>query len=127
MFSRPTSAPRSYVMMLYAGPDTPGPGLRALDDAHMLLAEGHQVLQVFFYGPGVLYAHRNIAFAEETPNLQRAWQELADANNVTLVACSTVADQYGMNPEADIAPGFSAGGLAEFIEQLASADQFKQY
>lgn len=119
------------VLMIYSGPDYFEPGLRAIADARRLTGEGNIIRQVFFYGPATLYGSAHIEFPSGIANLQAEWREFSKATDVPLVICSTAGVQYGVvsepAPQGNLAEGFHAGGLAEFVEQLSHAEQLLQY
>lgn len=121
----------SYVIMLQAAPDDYETGVRALLHAQKLLANGDQLTQVFFYGPGVIYANQYLQFPSGYQDLQKEWQNLAEEYNLPLVVCATVGPQYGLEalsaPAGNLANGFLAGGLAEFIETLANTEHLVQF
>ncbi|WP_194755690.1 DsrE family protein [Aliidiomarina indica] len=121
----------SLVLMIYSGPDYYEPGERALQDAQSFMNDGYIIRQVFFYGPGTLYANEHLEFPSGLLNLQGAWRAFSRNNKVPLVVCSTAGMQYGVRAEpppiGNLAAGFVAGGLAEFVEQLSNADQLHQY
>ncbi|WP_185960664.1 DsrE/DsrF/TusD sulfur relay family protein [Aliidiomarina halalkaliphila] len=125
------AAAHSIVLMIYSGPDYFEPGLRALADARRLTKAGSTIRQVFFYGAATLYGSAHIEFPSGLPNLQEEWRQFSAATQSPLVICSTAGAQYGViaepAPEGNLAEGFFAGGLAEFVEQLSSADQLLQY
>jgi len=119
------------VIMQHAGPDDYASGHAAIAAAQSLVDSGAKVLQVFFYGPGVLYASHHLQFPSGVNNLQQQWLEFATTQHIPLVMCSTVANQYGIQPSAppsgNLAAGFSSGGLTEFMEALSNADTLLQF
>ncbi|EGN75762.1 uncharacterized conserved protein involved in intracellular sulfur reduction [Idiomarina sp. A28L] len=121
----------SYVIMLQAAPDDYLAGQQALQCAQDLVTKGNQLKQVFFYGPAVIYANQFLQGPSGAPNLQEQWRKFSTENNIPLVVCATVGSQYGLEalppPAGNLAEGFVAGGLAEFIETLAKAEHFLQF
>lgn len=119
------------VIMQHAGPDDYTSGHAAIAAAQALVDSGARVLQVFFYGPGVLYASHHLHFPSGVNNLQQQWLEFATTQHIPLVVCSTVANQYGIEPSpapsGSMAAGFSSGGLTEFMEALSTADTLLQF
>ncbi|HLV49239.1 MAG TPA: DsrE family protein [Aliidiomarina sp.] len=120
-----------YLLLVQANPDDTQTGLRALEQAEQLVAQGEQVSQVFFYGQGVLYANCFLSFPSGLPNLQATWQQLSRRYNIPLVVCATVASQYGLEalepPTGNLAEDFHAGGLTEFMSTLANCDTLLQF
>ncbi|MCH8491854.1 MAG: DsrE family protein [Idiomarina sp.] len=119
------------VIMQHAGPDDYASGHAAIAAAQALVDSGAKVLQVFFYGPGVLYSSHYLQFPSGVKNLQQQWLEFATTQHTPLVVCSTVANQYGIEPNVppsgSLAAGFSSGGLTEFMEALSKADTLLQF
>ena len=119
------------VIMQHAGPDDYASGHAAIAAAQALVDSGAKVLQIFFYGPGVLYASHHLHFPSGVNNLQQQWLEFAKTQHIPLVVCSTVANQYGIEPSpppsGSLAAGFSSGGLTEFMEALSTADTLLQF
>ncbi|MFU8783598.1 DsrE/DsrF/TusD sulfur relay family protein [Aliidiomarina sp.] len=119
------------VIMQHAGPDDYASGHAAIAAAQALVDSGAKVLQIFFYGPGVLYASHHLHFPSGVNNLQQQWLEFARTQHIPLVVCSTVANQYGIEPSAppsgSMAAGFSSGGLTEFMAAISTADTLLQF
>lgn len=119
------------VIMQHASPDDYATSKAALVTAQGLVDSGAKVLQIFFYGPGVLYASRHLSFPSGVQNAQQQWREFAVTHDIPLVVCSTVANQYGIEPSAppagSLAVGFSSGGLTEFMEAISHADTLLQF
>ena len=102
----------------------------ALSRARNLLQEGHQIAQVFFYGPSVLLANRLVVPGSNCPDFCSEWRSLAQQYEIPLVACSSIGRSYGLVAEQqdnNIADGFTAGGLSEFISLLAEVDHVEQH
>lgn len=120
-----------YVILIQSGPDNYAVAEDALALAQELIDEKHTLLQVFFYGPGVTFANQYLQMPSGVPDYQAQWLEFAAANDLPLVVCSTVGTQYGLeaqdHPDGNLQPGFSAGGLAEFMEVLEQADHLEQF
>lgn len=121
----------NYLLLVQANPDDTQTGLHALEQAEQLVAQGQHISQVFFYGQGVLYANHFLSFPSGLPNLQAAWQQLSNRHNIPLVVCATVASQYGLEalepPAGNLAEGFHAGGLTEFMSTLVGCDSLLQF
>ncbi|MCC5856511.1 MAG: DsrE family protein [Idiomarina sp.] len=121
----------SYILLMQSGPDQTEQGLHALATAENLIAEGHRITQVFFYGPAVIFGNQFLSFPSSLDDLQQRWRQLSHAHDVPLVVCSTVGAQYGVEalppPQGNLAAGFQAGGLAEFVATLANTEQLLQF
>ncbi len=121
----------SYILLVQASPDNIETGLHALYQAESIATKGETIKQVFFFGPGVLYGNHFLTFPSGLPNLQAGWQEFSNRYNVPLVVCTTVASQYGLEalvpPAGNLAKGFHAGGLTEFMSTLVNTNVLLQY
>lgn len=124
------SQSQTYVIMLEHAPTSTERGAQALAIVRDLLAQQQCIEQVFFYGPGVMYANCFLEFPSGLPDLQAEWLELASTYHFPLVVCATVGAQYGVHavpsPQGNLQPGFAAGGLAEFISAVSTADRLLQ-
>lgn len=79
------------------------------------LAEGHEIVRVFFYHEGVYQG-----FGAET-----YWSALARQHGLDLVLCGSAAERRGMHPSAPVclAEGFRIGGLGQWVEAVLKADR----
>ena len=67
----------------------------ALQFAHALLKEGHELSSVFFYREGVYNANLLTSPASDEYDLVRAWQQLNQQHGVTLNICVAAALRRG--------------------------------
>lgn len=99
------------------------------------LRQGHTITQVFFYGDAVAHGHCLATQHSDEVDVQALWQGLAEHHSVSLVICATVAARHGIYPadaltdpaQGNLAEHFSAGGLAEYIEAVATSDRLVQF
>lgn len=99
------------------------------------LRQGHSITQVFFYGDAVVHGNRLATQHSDEVDVQALWQDLAKQHAVPLVICATVGARHGVYPadaltdpaQANLAEHFSAGGLAEYIEAVATSDRLVQF
>lgn len=121
----------NYIFLVQTNPDDIHAGLDAIHQVTQIAEQGHDIEQVFFYGPGVGYGHYFLSFPAGAPNLQQQWLELAKQYAFPLVVCATVGSQYGLEaelpPEGNLALGFQAGGLTDFMSHLVNADHLLQF
>lgn len=96
--------------------------LLAYHYAQAAVASGHQIEMVFFYQSGVRFG----AVGEDHP-LTDMWLELSATYNIPLVICATVAETEYSIGEATLRSGFHNGGLTEFAQATALADQVVQF
>lgn len=93
--------------------------LLALNYAQAALRLGHTIKTIFFYGDGVGYAYKECI--ENQP-----WVALAQAHDIELVVCTTVAENDFTFTEDDYHPAFIQSGLSEFAMAAAQADHVIQ-
>lgn len=82
----------------------------ALQFAHALLSQGHQLYRVFFQGDGVNHAL--------TPG---DWSHIATQHGVDLVLCSNAMN--ALPTQAALPSGFSIGGLVLLAEAANHSDR----
>jgi len=99
-----------------AGPSTP------LAFAREALAQGHQVIQIFFQADGVHHANRLAAPPQAEGNAIAEWSRFAAESKVELTMCSTAGLRRGVR-EANLAPGFRISGVGQWLEAAAAADR----
>ena len=96
--------------------------LLAFHYAQAAVACGHQILLIFCYQQAVRLADPTV----HHPHADQ-WQQWAAAQAIPLVVCTTVAEQdFGLSTE-QLRPGFAQGGLTEFAQAVAEADQLVQF
>lgn len=122
---------RPVVIMIYHSPAEYHLGQQALSFIRQRLTEQQPVAQVFFYGPGTLYGNCYLNGPAGQEDLQQAWQQLAQEQQLNLVLCGTAGAQYGIEPTkppaGNLATGFTVGGLTEFAEALDPAVELVQF
>ena len=96
----------------------PHDALTALDFARTLLAEHHEIVQIFFQADGVHNGNRLSAPPPDEPNPLPGWQSLG----VDLVLCSTAGLRRGVR-EANLAPGFRIAGVGQWLEAALASDR----
>ena len=90
----------------------------ALAFARALLAEGHEIGQVFFHADGVYQANRLAVPPPGEFNPTAEWPALG----VDLVVCSTAGMRRGVR-EANLASGFRISGTGQWLEASLAADR----
>lgn len=110
---------------------------QAADSAYQFvkaaLAEGHEVLRVFFYHDGVNNGSRLTTPPQDDRHIQERWTQLATEKEVDLVLCVAACQRRGMVDEGErdrngkdatnIAEGFRISGLGQLIEAGIEADR----
>jgi len=97
------------------------------------LAEGHQVLRVFFYHEGIYHAFKHNSPPDDETNLTRLWGQLAQESQIDLVVCISAAQRRGLLHEDeaqrqgkmdnDLAAGFRIAGLGQWLAAIIEADR----
>jgi len=109
----------------------------ALQFARAALAEGHELVSVFFYREGVYNANQLTTPASDEFDLVRAWQALNKEHGIDLHICVAAALRRGVADEAEahrlglaaanLQPGFSLGGLGALAEAALTCDRVVQF
>jgi tRNA 2-thiouridine synthesizing protein D len=88
--------------------------------AEAVLAAGHELRQVFFYGDGAQALAAGSRAADQ-PDLDRAWRELGERHGVAILACTTAAERRGVGLEGGGAA--KAGTLGQLMLALSDSDR----
>ncbi|NDO83539.1 sulfurtransferase complex subunit TusD [Citrobacter sp. NCU1] len=109
----------------------------ALQFAHAVLNEGHELSSVFFYREGVYNANMLTSPASDEFDVVRAWQQLNQTYGVTLNICVAAALRRGIVDEteaarlglaaANLQPGFILSGLGALAEASLTCDRVVQF
>ena len=101
--------------------------------ARELIARGHTLYRVFFFGDGVLNGTALNCPASGEADLPLAWQQLAEEHGVDLVTCVGSALRRGIIDEreatrhargaASLRPGFELSGLGQLVEACIRSDR----
>ncbi len=105
--------------------------------ARQIIAKGHSIKGVFFYGPGVANANALAVTLTDRHNVVSDWASLATEHDVSLYTCVTAANARGIVSELDandadlahhnLAEHVTSCGLAEFVDLANSADRVVQF
>ena len=96
--------------------------LLAFHYAQAAVACGHQISLIFCYQQAVRLADPKVHHP-----LAEQWQQWAAAQAIPLVVCTTVAEQDFALSAEQLRRGFAQGGLTEFAQAVAEADQLVQF
>lgn len=109
-----------FSLIVYSSPDAAG-STTALNFARALLAEGHQLYRVFFYGDGVGNgANPDTSGMPFPSSIAHHWSGLAAQYSVELVLCVTAAEQRGITRSAE---GFQLSGLGQLVDAMVNSDR----
>ena len=106
---------------------------RALRFAQTVLAEGHEIVRVFFYQDGVLTASNNLVLAQDQTDIAQQWQAFINENRLDAVVCIAAALRRGVLDQAEaqryqrdavnLAQGYELSGLGQLHDGLQQADR----
>lgn len=106
---------------------------RALRFAQAVLAEGHEIVRVFFYQDGVLTASNNLVLAQDQTDIAQQWQAFISDNQLDAVVCIAAALRRGLLDQAEaqryqrnavnLAQGYELSGLGQLHDALQQADR----
>lgn len=117
----------TFTCLVAHGPQQGQHSYSALQFCIAAVQQGHQIRQVFFYGDAVQHGNAHLDISSDEFNIQQRWQQFAGEYAVPLVICSTVASRHGVQEGANLAPGFVASGLTEYIEAVANSERLVQF
>jgi tRNA 2-thiouridine synthesizing protein D len=106
---------------------------RALLFAQAVLAQGHQLLRVFFYQDGVHSASSNIVAAQDESDTAAQWRAFIVEHQVDAVVCIAAALRRGVlndeealryqRPGANLTAPWQLSGLGQLHEAAQQADR----
>jgi tRNA 2-thiouridine synthesizing protein D len=85
-----------FTIVLYAAPYSSQASLSALRFAQAVLAEGHEIVRVFFYYDGVHNTNALSVPAQDEHDLVKAWNSLILAHEIDAVSCVSSALKRGV-------------------------------
>lgn len=103
-----------------------------------VIEEGHQIESIFFYREGIHNANKLISPASDEFDLVRAWQQLAEQQNIILNVCVSAALRRGVIDHkeaelreiltvANLQSGFVLSGLGSLAEAMLTCDRVIQF
>lgn len=122
-----------YTILINAAPFSQQGSASAYQFANAVLAKGHRISRIFFYGDGIYNGSDFSQVAQDEMNLTHCWQQLAKGYGVELIICVSAALRRGLldsvaaeqqNKISNLASGFTISGLGQLMEAIARADRF---
>lgn len=123
----------NYALLVLASPFSGDTVATAQAFARAVLARGHSIQRVFFYGDGALNGSANHAWPQDETDPVEGWRELAREHGVELVLCISSALKRGMLDDTEarrhdksgptVYPEFVISGLGQLIDASASCDR----
>ncbi len=109
----------------------------ALEFAQALLAAGHTLEQVFFWGEGTLTALTTSVTPRDEQDAAELWRKVAAQGNSELNVCIASATRRGVVDDdeakrhdkgsSSLATGFNIVGLGTLIEAESRSDRFVRF
>ncbi|GGQ12240.1 sulfurtransferase complex subunit TusD [Shewanella litoralis] len=110
---------------------------RALAFCQSVLANGHDIITVFFYQDGVTNSNALTCPASDEIDMHAKWQTFAQQHNVPLTNCVSAALRRGVLSQQEAEENgkshwnssdhFSMGGLGELVVGIEKADRLVSF
>ena len=122
-----------FAVVVLGAPQASGACTSALQFSQAVIAEGHELIRVFFYEDGVLAASALAAPPQDEIDITQQWQRFSQEHKVELIACiasclrrgivnATEAERYEKSA-SNLADGFEISGLGQLIDATINADR----
>ena len=121
-----------FAIALFAAPHLPA-SRRALRFAQAALADGHEIVRLFFYQDGVHSASSNVVSPQDELELPREWREFVQHHQLDAVVCIAAALRRGVlnaeeaqrygKPAANLEAPWELSGLGQLHEAAQLADR----
>lgn len=121
-----------FAIALFAAPHLPA-SRRALRFAQAALADGHEIVRLFFYQEGVHSAVSNVVSPQDEADLPSEWRDFVTANGLDAVVCIAAALRRGVlnaeeaqryaRPAANLQAPWELSGLGQLHEAAQQADR----
>ena len=122
-----------FSIVIYAAPYSSESAATALRFAKSLLAQGHELYRLFFFGDGVHNAAKLAVVAQDEINLQRQWDDFIEEHGIDSVICVSSALRRGVldyteaeRHELDTASAHESSklaGLGQLIDATLHSDR----
>ena len=106
---------------------------RALRFAQAVIAQGHEIVRIFFYQDGVLTASNNLVVAQDQQDIAKQWQTFIAEHKLDAVVCIAAALRRGILDQTEaqryqraavnLAEGYQLSGLGQLHDGLQQADR----
>ena len=121
-----------FAIALFSPPHAPS-ARRALRFAQAAVADGHEIVRLFFYQDGVHSASNTIVCAQDEVDLAREWREFVQAQQLDGVVCIAAALRRGVlnddeaqryaRSAANLEAPWELSGLGQLHEAAQLADR----
>ncbi|MEX6678650.1 sulfurtransferase complex subunit TusD [Pseudomonas sp. W2Oct36] len=106
---------------------------RALLFAKAVLAQGHEIVRLFFYQDGVHSASGNVVSPQDESDTAAQWRDFVSTHNLDGVVCIAAALRRGVlnaeeaerysRPAANLSAPWELSGLGQLHEAVQTADR----
>ncbi|WBE24348.1 sulfurtransferase complex subunit TusD [Denitrificimonas caeni] len=106
---------------------------RALRFAQAVIAQGHEIVRIFFYQDGVLTASNNLVVAQDQQDIAKQWQTFITEHKLDAVVCIAAALRRGILDQTEaqryqraavnLAECYQLSGLGQLHDGLQQADR----
>jgi tRNA 2-thiouridine synthesizing protein D len=127
----------TYTIVVRCGAEQQSQALSAFRFTEQLLAQGHQVLRVFFYQQGVHWSSGLRVMPQDELNLTALWQQLSLDYGLELEVCIAAALQSGIVDQQEatryelgrenLASQFTLVGLGQLAAASAETDRLVSF
>lgn len=121
-----------FAIALFSAPQAPS-SRRALRFVEAALAEGHQIVRLFFYQDGVYNAAESVVVPQDEQDTAAQWRELISQHQLDAVVCIAAALRRGVLDEdeaeryqrhaASVSAPWELSGLGQLHEAAQLADR----
>ncbi|WP_066016989.1 sulfurtransferase complex subunit TusD [Endozoicomonas atrinae] len=122
-----------FALAVYGAPANSQATQSALHFARALVAQGHEIVRLFFYQDGVNTATAIAQPPQDESNLSEEWQQFVQAHNLDAVVCIAAALRRGVVGQAEaeryklpgnnLRKGYELSGLGQLLDGALMADR----
>ena len=126
-----------FTILVLGAPDDSAAPASALAFARAVIAEGHEIVRIFFQGPGVLTADAKRVPPQDETDIGAEYAAFASAQQVELVVCIASALRRGVLDEdearryergaASLRDGFTIAGLGQLVDGALAGDRLVSF
>lgn len=126
-----------FSLVIYAAPYSSESAATAFRFAQSVLAQGHELYRLFFFGDGVHNASMLTVLPQDEQNLQQQWHKLIEEHGLDSVICVSSAIRRGIVDQSEAeryelsgASAYSSSeiaGLGQLIDASAHSDRMVSF
>lgn len=122
-----------FSIVVHSAPYSRQASQSALNFAEALLASGHSIYRLFFFGDGVHNASSLVIPPQDEIDIPAVWQALIERHGIDAVVCvssalkrgvinKSEANRYELN-QFNLREGFTISGLGQLIDATTNSDR----